>query len=56
MSKKPKVFPGSFPNIMSECSRIARSNSKAPAESSTNPTSLSPVPEGSLAPPAGYNC
>ena len=54
MSKKPKVFPGSFPHIMSECSRITRSKSKAPVEGSTNPTSLSPVPESSLAPPAGY--
>ena len=56
MSKKPKVFPGSFPYIISEYSRTTSSKSKAPAESSTNPTSLSPVPESSLAPPAGYNC
>ena len=55
MSLEPKVFPGSIPHIMSEYKRIAGSKSKAAAESSTNPTSLSPVPEINLAPPAGYN-
>ena len=55
MSKKPKVFPGSLSHVMSECSRITRSKSKAPVEGSTNPTSLPPVPESSLAPSDGYS-
>ena len=55
MSKKPKVFPGSLSHVMSECSRITRSKSKAPVEGSTNPKSLPPVSESSLAPPDGYN-
>ena len=40
---------------MREFSRITRSNSKAPVEGSTNPTSLPPVPESSLAPSDGYS-
>ena len=55
MSKKPKVFPGFLPLIMSEFSRITRSMSKAPVEGSTNLTSLPPVPESNLAPPDGYS-
>ena len=55
MSKKPKVFPGSLSHVMSECSRITRSKSKAPVEGSTNPKSLPPVSESSLAPPDGYS-